>query len=107
MLTLIIGILIIVVIGAILFWVIERFCPDQRLGYILRPLVVLACLGAIVALVLPMFGIRLCSSDYRLVARANAVRNDESNPRQDRWANQSRPSRLLRSGIPGFGAPPT
>lgn len=56
MLTLIIGILIIVVIGAILFWVIEKFCSDQRLGYLLKLLVVLVCLGAIVARVLPMLG---------------------------------------------------
>lgn len=54
--TLIIGILIIVVIGAILFWVIEKFCPDQRLGGLLKLLVVLVCLGAIVVRVLPMLG---------------------------------------------------
>jgi hypothetical protein len=42
--------------GAILFWVIEKFCPDQRLGYLLKLLVVLVCLGAIVARVLPMLG---------------------------------------------------
>jgi len=55
-LSLIIGILIIIVIGAILFWVIEKFCPDRRLGYLLKLLVVLVCLGAIVARVLPMLG---------------------------------------------------
>jgi uncharacterized membrane protein YvlD (DUF360 family) len=55
-LSLIIGILIIVVIGAILFWVIEKFCRDQRLGYLLKLLVVLVCLGAIVVRVLPMLG---------------------------------------------------
>ena len=56
MLSLIIGILIIVVIGAILFWVIEKFCPDRRLAYLLELLVVLVCLGAIVTRVLPMLG---------------------------------------------------
>ncbi|UTD25575.1 hypothetical protein [Bradyrhizobium sp. WD16] len=55
-LSLIIGILIIVVIGAILFWVIDKFSPDQRLGYLLKLLVVLVCLGAIVARVLPLLG---------------------------------------------------
>ena len=47
MLTLIIGILIIVVLGAILFWVIDKFCPDARLAQLLKLLVVLVCLGAI------------------------------------------------------------
>lgn len=56
MISLIIGILIIVVIGAILFWVIDKFCPDQRLAKLLKLLVVLVCLGAIVARVLPMLG---------------------------------------------------
>jgi surface polysaccharide O-acyltransferase-like enzyme len=35
-LTLVIGILIIVVIGAILFWVIDKFCPDARLAQLLK-----------------------------------------------------------------------
>jgi uncharacterized membrane protein YvlD (DUF360 family) len=56
MLSLIIGILIIVVFGAILFWVIDKFCPDRRLANLLKLLVVLVCLGAIVARVLPMLG---------------------------------------------------
>jgi uncharacterized membrane protein YvlD (DUF360 family) len=56
MLTLIIGILIIVVLGAILFWVIDKFCPDARLAQLLRLLVVLVCLGAIVARLLPLLG---------------------------------------------------
>ena len=56
MITLIIGILIIVVVGAILFWVIEKFCPDARLAKLLKLLVILVCLAAIVARVLPMLG---------------------------------------------------
>jgi uncharacterized membrane protein YvlD (DUF360 family) len=48
-LTLVIGILIIVVVGAILFWVIDKFSPDARLSQLLKLLVVLVCLGAIVA----------------------------------------------------------
>jgi hypothetical protein len=43
-----IGVLIIVVVGAICFWAIERFAPDRRLQNLLKLLVILVCLGAIV-----------------------------------------------------------
>jgi hypothetical protein len=44
-----IGVLIIVVVGAICFWVIDRFAPaDARLKQLLKLLVVLVCLAAIV-----------------------------------------------------------
>jgi hypothetical protein len=44
-----IGVLIIVVVGAICFWVIDRFAPaDARLKQLLKLLVVLVCLGGIV-----------------------------------------------------------
>jgi hypothetical protein len=43
-----IGVLIIVVVGAICFWTIDRFAPDGRLANLLKLLVVLVCLGAIV-----------------------------------------------------------
>jgi len=56
MISLVIGILIIIVVGAILFWVIDRFCPEARLAQLLKLLVVLVCLGAIVNRVLPMLG---------------------------------------------------
>ncbi|WOJ90315.1 hypothetical protein RZS28_03175 [Methylocapsa polymorpha] len=56
MLTLVIGILIIIVIGAILFWVIDRFAPDARLAQLLKLLVVLICLGAIINRLLPLIG---------------------------------------------------
>ena len=56
MISLAIGILITVVIGAILFWVIDRFCPDARLAQLLKLLVVLVCLGSIVNRVLPLMG---------------------------------------------------
>ena len=46
--SLLIGVLIIVVVGAICFWVIDRFAPDGRLAQLLKLLVVLVCLGAIV-----------------------------------------------------------
>jgi len=55
-LELIIGILITIVLGAILFWVIDRFCPDARLAQLLKLLVVLLCLGSIVARLLPTLG---------------------------------------------------
>jgi uncharacterized membrane protein YvlD (DUF360 family) len=56
MLTLVIGILIIIVVGAILFWAIDRFCPDARLAQLLKLLVVLICLGAIINRLLPVLG---------------------------------------------------
>jgi len=43
-----IGVLIIVVVGAICFWLIDKFAPDARLNKLLKLLVVLVCLGAIV-----------------------------------------------------------
>jgi hypothetical protein len=46
--TVVIGILIIVVVGAICFWVVDRFAPDGRLANLLKLLVALVCLGAIV-----------------------------------------------------------
>ena len=55
-LTLAIGILITVVVGAILFWVIDKFCPEARLAQLLKLLVVLICLGSIVARLLPLLG---------------------------------------------------
>jgi NhaP-type Na+/H+ or K+/H+ antiporter len=46
--SLLIGILIIVVVGALCFWVIDRFARDGRLANLLKLLVVLVCLGAII-----------------------------------------------------------
>ena len=43
-----IGVLVIVVVGAICFWAIERFAPDRKLANLLKLLVILVCLGAIV-----------------------------------------------------------
>ncbi|WP_294531936.1 hypothetical protein [uncultured Rhodoblastus sp.] len=56
MLTLAIGILITVVIGAILFWVIDKFAPEARLAKLLKLLVVLLCLASIVSRLYPLFG---------------------------------------------------
>ena len=55
-LTLVIGILITVVVGAILFWVIDKFCAEARLAQLLKLLVVLVCLGSIVARLYPLLG---------------------------------------------------
>ena len=57
MISLLIGILIICVVGAICFWVIDKFVNDSRLAGLLKLLVVLVCVGAILQRVLPLFGI--------------------------------------------------
>ena len=56
MLLLAINVLIIVVVGAILFWVVDKFVRDGRLANLLKILIVLLCLGAILARVLPLVG---------------------------------------------------
>ena len=56
MISLVIGILITIVIGAILFWVIDRFCRERRLAQLLKLLVVLICLASIVSRLLPLLG---------------------------------------------------
>jgi len=57
MISLLIGILIIVVIGAICFWAIDKFATDRRLAQLLKLLVILICLAAILQRLLPMLGI--------------------------------------------------
>ena len=57
MVSLLIGILIICVVGAICFWIIEKFVNDARLANLLKLLVVLVCLAAILHRVLPLLGI--------------------------------------------------
>jgi uncharacterized membrane protein YvlD (DUF360 family) len=57
MLLALINVLIIIVVGALLFWVIERFVRDGRLANLLKILVVLICLAAILQRVLPLFGV--------------------------------------------------
>ena len=56
MISLVVGILVTIVLGAILFWVIDRFCPDARLAQLLKLLVILICLGSIVNRLLPLLG---------------------------------------------------
>jgi NhaP-type Na+/H+ or K+/H+ antiporter len=56
MISVLIGVLIIIVIGAICFWAINKFANDRRLSNLLKLLVVLICLGAILQRVLPLTG---------------------------------------------------
>jgi hypothetical protein len=56
MISVLIGVLIIVVIGAICFWAIDKFANDRRLAQLLKLLVILICLGAILQRVLPLVG---------------------------------------------------
>jgi hypothetical protein len=57
MISALISVLIIIVIGAICFWAIDRFAGDRRLAQLLRLLVVLICLAAILQRILPLAGI--------------------------------------------------
>ena len=57
MLLLLINVLIIVVVGAIAFYLIDRFLRDARLGNLLKILVALICLAAIVQRILPALGV--------------------------------------------------
>jgi len=57
MLLVMIHVLITCVVGAILFWVIDRFVRDGRLGNLLKILVVLVCLATILQRLLPFLGV--------------------------------------------------
>ncbi len=57
MISVLIGVLIIVVIGAICFWAIDKYANDRRLAQLLKLLVILICLGAILRRVLPLVGL--------------------------------------------------
>jgi hypothetical protein len=45
LISVLIGVLVIVVVGAICFWAIDKFANDRRLANLLKLLVVLICLG--------------------------------------------------------------
>jgi hypothetical protein len=57
MISLLIGILIICVVGAICFVLIEKFIADRRLANLLKLLVALVCLAAIVQRLLLLAGV--------------------------------------------------
>jgi hypothetical protein len=57
MLSLLINVLIIVVIGAICFYLIDKFVRDGRLANLLKILVVLICAVSILRMLLPFLGL--------------------------------------------------
>jgi hypothetical protein len=57
MIFVLINVLIIVVVGALIFYLIDRFVRDGRLANLLKILVVLICLAAILQRLLPGLGI--------------------------------------------------
>jgi hypothetical protein len=57
MILVVIRALITVVVGAIVFWFIDRYVRDRRLANLLKLLVVLVCLVAILERLLPMLGV--------------------------------------------------
>jgi hypothetical protein len=57
MISVLIGVLIIIVVGAICFWAIDKFVRDGRLANLIKLLVALICLAAILQRVLPLAGI--------------------------------------------------
>jgi hypothetical protein len=58
MLLLLLNVLITVVVGAICFYLIDRFVRDGRLANLLKLLVALICIVAILQRLLPALGIR-------------------------------------------------
>jgi uncharacterized membrane protein YvlD (DUF360 family) len=59
MIVVLVQVLITIVVGAILFWVIDRFVRDGRLANLLKILVVLICLASILQRLLPALGVGL------------------------------------------------
>ena len=57
MLMVLINIVIVIVVGAILFYLIDKYVRDGRLGNLLKILVALICLAAILQRLLPMLGL--------------------------------------------------
>jgi hypothetical protein len=57
MLVLLVNVLIIVVVGAICFYLIDKFVRDGRLANLLKILVVLICAVAILRMLLPFLGL--------------------------------------------------
>ena len=57
MLSVLIGVLIICIVGAICFWAIDKFVNEARLAILLKLLVVLICLAAILQRGLPLAGV--------------------------------------------------
>ena len=59
MILVLIYILITIVVGAIVFWVIDKYVRDRRLANLLKLLVILVCIAAILQRLLPVLGVSL------------------------------------------------
>ncbi|MGO9396676.1 MAG: hypothetical protein ACLP19_02375 [Xanthobacteraceae bacterium] len=59
MILVLIHILITIVVGAIVFWVIDKYVRDRRLANLLKLLVILVCIAAILQRLLPVLGVSL------------------------------------------------
>jgi hypothetical protein len=59
MILVLIHILITIVVGAIVFWAIDKYVRDRRLSNLLKLLVILICLAAIVPRLLPLIGVNV------------------------------------------------
>ena len=57
MLMILINIVIVIVVGAILFYLIDKYVRDARLGNLLKILVALVCQAAILQRLLPGLGV--------------------------------------------------
>jgi uncharacterized membrane protein YvlD (DUF360 family) len=57
MILVLIHILITIVVGAIVFWAIDKYVRDRQLSNLLKLLVILICLGAILPRLLPLIGV--------------------------------------------------
>ncbi|MGA8652217.1 MAG: hypothetical protein WB677_16680 [Xanthobacteraceae bacterium] len=57
MILVLIHILITIVVGAIVFWVIDKYVRDRRLANLLKLLVILVCIAAILQRLLPVLGV--------------------------------------------------
>jgi hypothetical protein len=76
MILVLIHILIIVVVGAIVFWVIDKYVRERRLANLLKLLVILVCLAAILQRLLPMLGVSFWGASARHERqRLSAVRS--------------------------------
>ena len=59
MILVLVHILITIVVGAIVFWVIDKYVRDRRLANLLKLLVILVCIAAILQRLLPVLGVSL------------------------------------------------
>jgi uncharacterized membrane protein len=89
---------VIVVVGAICFWAIDKFANDHRLAQLLKLLVVLICLGAILQRMLPLIGLPLLIRAEMLASVLHRHR------RQSEHLDVFRFSMALSTALPLFAA---